>query len=86
MPCTDRFADMWMPFVIQPCLEDNGVCRPLETLERIKGISWEKEGICSSCVEEKQQEWEEEQNAVWRKLGEWIGEHPPEDDPPFRSL
>ncbi|TFK18860.1 hypothetical protein FA15DRAFT_674944 [Coprinopsis marcescibilis] len=72
MGCTDRFADMWMPCVIQPSFEDDGVYKPLETLEKIKGINWVKEGICEACAEEKRQEWTEEQDKVWVKLDEWI--------------
>ncbi|KAK0490629.1 hypothetical protein IW261DRAFT_1617538 [Armillaria novae-zelandiae] len=59
MDCTDVFADKWMPLVIQPALDDDGVYKPLESLERIKLIDWEKEGLCASCVEDKKVEWTE---------------------------
>ncbi|EAU86061.1 hypothetical protein CC1G_07140 [Coprinopsis cinerea okayama7 len=75
MPCTDRFADLWMPYVIQPSLENDGVYKPLETLERIKSIDWEKEGLCPECVAEKREEWTEEQKTAWEKIEQWIDSH-----------
>lgn len=72
MACTDRFADMWMPRVIQLSFEDDGVYKPLETLERIKRIDWEAQGVCPSCAAEKRQEWTGEQETVWQKIDEWI--------------
>jgi hypothetical protein len=72
MACTDVFADMWMPLVIKPALEDDGVYKPLETLERIKSIDWAMEGLCASCVIEKRQEWTKEQYTVWRLIDGWL--------------
>lgn len=61
-----------MPLVIQPALGDNGVYRPLETLERMKNIDWSNAGLCQSCVREKRDEWTEEQNVVWRMMDVWL--------------
>ena len=61
-----------MPLVIKPALEDVGVYKPLETLERIKSIDWATEGLCASCVIEKRQEWTEEQYTVWRLIDGWL--------------
>ncbi len=72
MECTDVFADKWMPLVIQPALEDDGVYKPLETLERIKGINWIGEGLCVSCCDEKKTEWTEEQANVWDLIDTWL--------------
>ena len=58
MACTDVLAEKWMPLVIQTALEDNGLCRPLETLERIIAIDWENEGLCAECVKEKRKSGE----------------------------
>lgn len=72
MACTDVFADTWMQLVIQPALNDDGVYKPLETLERMKSIDWAKEGLCPSCVVEKREEWSEEQRTVWRLMDSWL--------------
>ena len=73
MACTDVFADTWMRLVIQPALEDDGVYKPLETLERMRGVDWAKEGLCESCVREKMEEWRGEQEEVWRLMDKWLG-------------
>ena len=62
--CTDVLADTWMDLVISPALMDGGVGRPLETLERMKNIPWADKGLCAECVQEKAQEWTEEQENV----------------------
>ena len=72
MACTDVFADTWMKLVIQPALDNDGVYKPLETLDRMKSIDWEKEGLCPSCVVEKREEWSEEQRTVWRLMDGWL--------------
>ena len=72
MQCTDVFAEYWMPYVIQPSLEDDGVYKPMESLERIKNIDWEKAGLCPECAVEKRKEWSEEQEMVWNLIDEWI--------------
>ncbi|KAG6828910.1 hypothetical protein H0H92_006361 [Tricholoma furcatifolium] len=72
MACTDVFADTWMRLVITPAIENNGVYKPLETLERIKGIDWEKEGLCEACVKEKNEEWSEEQQNIWKAMDAWL--------------
>lgn len=72
MACTDVFAEKWMPLVIQPALDDNGLCRPLETLDRIIGIDWAAEGLCAECVREKTDEWRGEQRAVWEAMDRWL--------------
>lgn len=61
-----------MPLVIQPALGDDGVYKPLETLGRIKNIDWAKEGLCSSCVQDKKLEWTEEQDNIWRLMDVWL--------------
>lgn len=73
MACTDVFADTWMSLVIQPAIENDGVYKPLETLELMKGIDWEKEGLCPSCVKEKHEEWTDEQMNVWKAMDAWLG-------------
>ncbi|KAJ7773380.1 hypothetical protein B0H16DRAFT_1512145 [Mycena metata] len=73
MACTDVFADTWMTLVIQPAIDDEGVYKPLETLERIKHIDWTAAGLCSSCVLEKKAEWTEEQQTIWRLMDRWLG-------------
>ncbi|KAI0808016.1 hypothetical protein C8Q74DRAFT_108439 [Fomes fomentarius] len=72
MACTDTFAEKWMPLVIQPALDDNGLCRPLETLDRIIAIDWAKEGLCAECVKDKTEEWRAEQRDMWAKIDEWL--------------
>lgn len=72
MECTDVFAGNWMSNVIQPAIDTDGVYRPLETLQRIKEIDWEKLGLCSSCVAEKKQEWSEEQRSIWNLMDSWL--------------
>ncbi|TFK82510.1 hypothetical protein K466DRAFT_666465 [Polyporus arcularius HHB13444] len=72
MACTDVLAEKWMPLVIQTALDDNGLCRPLETLERIIAIDWEKEGLCAECVKDKREEWRGEQRDVWARMDEWL--------------
>ena len=77
MACTDVFADTWMKLVIQPALDNDGVYKPLETLERMKSIDWDQEGLCPSCVMEKREEWSEEQRTVWKLMDSWLGLTPP---------
>jgi len=72
MACTDVFADTWMKLVIQPAIDDEGVYKPLETLERIKGLDWAGAGLCNACVSEKNAEWTEEQQVVWRLMDQWL--------------
>jgi hypothetical protein len=72
MACTDVFADKWMPLVIQPSLDDHGVCAPLETLDKIKKVDWAQEGLCGSCLTDKVQEWTEEQDTIWEKMDGWV--------------
>ncbi|KAI0672630.1 hypothetical protein C8Q78DRAFT_1020489 [Trametes maxima] len=72
MACTDVFAEQWMPLVIQPALDDNGLCRPLETLERIIAIDWAAEGLCGECVQGKREEWRGEQRDVWERIDGWL--------------
>ena len=45
MAYTDLLAGTWMARVIAPTLEDGGVYKPLETLERMKGVAWKQEGV-----------------------------------------
>lgn len=73
MACTDVFADTWMPLVIQPAIENDGVYKPLETLEEMKDIDWTKHGLCESCVREKYEEWTEEQGNIWLAMDKWLG-------------
>ncbi|KAH9851060.1 hypothetical protein C2E23DRAFT_886809 [Lenzites betulinus] len=72
MACTDVFADKWMPSVIQPALDENGLCRPLETLEQIIAIDWAAEGLCEECVRDKREEWRDEQKDVWARIDGWL--------------
>ncbi|PPQ64808.1 hypothetical protein CVT26_002640 [Gymnopilus dilepis] len=72
MACTDVFAETWMPLVIQPAIADDGVYKPLETLQRMKEIDWAKHGLCESCVVEKREEWTEEQRTVWNLMDTWL--------------
>jgi hypothetical protein len=74
MACTDVFADTWMSLVISPAIENDGVYKPIETLERIREIDWGKHGLCSACVEEKREEWAGEQEAVWNMIERWLKE------------
>ncbi|KAF7312395.1 BTB domain-containing protein [Mycena indigotica] len=72
MACTDVFAGTWMKLVIQPAIEDDGVYKPLETLERFKSVDWAQAGLCGACVLDKHTEWTEEQKAVWTAMDEWL--------------
>lgn len=72
MACTDVFAEKWMPLVIQRALDENGLCRPLETLEEIIAIDWAAEGLCEECVRDKREEWRGEQRDVWARMDEWL--------------
>ncbi|TFY52228.1 hypothetical protein EVJ58_g10135 [Rhodofomes roseus] len=73
MACTDVFAEQWMPLVIQPALENSGLCRPLETLQTIIDLDWKAQGVCEECVRDKREEWKEEQGTVWEKMNGWLG-------------
>ncbi|PSR82598.1 hypothetical protein PHLCEN_2v6031 [Hermanssonia centrifuga] len=73
MACTDMFAEKWMPLVITPALETNGLCSPIETLRKIQKIKWEDEGLCIECCKEKREEWEGEAKSIWDKLDGWLG-------------
>ncbi|KAF8902802.1 hypothetical protein CPB84DRAFT_1775476 [Gymnopilus junonius] len=72
MACTDVFAETWMPLVIQPALEDDGVYKPLETLQRMKEIDWAHHGLCQSCIVGKREEWTDEQRTVWNLMDTWL--------------
>lgn len=72
IPCTDVFADTWMPLVIQPAIENEGVAKPLETLEQMKLIDWAGKGLCASCVVEKRAEWTAEQHTIWSMMDAWL--------------
>ncbi|EIW53294.1 uncharacterized protein TRAVEDRAFT_154698 [Trametes versicolor FP-101664 SS1] len=72
MACTDVFAEKWMPLVIQRALDENGLCRPLETLEEIIAIDWAAEGLCEECVRDKREEWRGEQKDVWARMDGWL--------------
>lgn len=61
-----------MPLVISPALQDNGLCRPIETLRMIQKVDWEAHGLCADCCSEKRAEWEDEIRDVWRRIDEWI--------------
>ncbi|KXN84523.1 hypothetical protein AN958_12392 [Leucoagaricus sp. SymC.cos] len=74
MACTDVFADTWMNLVISPAITSNGVYKPIETLEMIKGLDWAKHGLCATCVVEKHEEWSEEQQAIWNMIEKWLVE------------
>jgi hypothetical protein len=71
MACTDVFANTWMSLVIEPALDNGGVYKPLETLQDIIDIGWDKHGLCASCVNEKRDEWRREQQNVWAKMDQW---------------
>ncbi|KIY63777.1 hypothetical protein CYLTODRAFT_493629 [Cylindrobasidium torrendii FP15055 ss-10] len=72
MECTDVIADSWMSEVISPALANDGVYRPLESLDAMKQVDWKGLGVCDSCVKGKHEEWDVEADEVWRKLGGWI--------------
>ncbi|KDR69271.1 hypothetical protein GALMADRAFT_215272 [Galerina marginata CBS 339.88] len=72
MACTDVFAETWMPLVIQPAIENDGVYKPLETLQRMKKIDWAELGLCALCVEDKRAEWAEEQSNIWNLMDSWL--------------
>ncbi|KAF8663992.1 hypothetical protein AX16_000843 [Volvariella volvacea WC 439] len=72
MNCTDVFAEHWMELVIAPSLSDGGVYRAIESLERLKGIDWKGLGMCESCVKEKEEEWTEEQENIWKLVDGWL--------------
>ncbi|TFK47737.1 hypothetical protein OE88DRAFT_1636058 [Heliocybe sulcata] len=74
MACTDVFADKWMPLVIAPALASGGVGKPLETLQNIIEVDWEKEGLCAGCAALKRGEWREQQEGIWEKIGIWLAE------------
>ncbi|KAF5358131.1 hypothetical protein D9756_001166 [Leucocoprinus leucothites] len=74
MACTDVFADTWMPLIISPALESDGVYKPIETLEQMRSIDWGKHGLCPVCVEEKREEWRKEQETVWNMIEKWLEE------------
>lgn len=54
------------------CYFNGDVLRSSKALERIRRVEWEKEGICSECVESKRREWEDEAWKIWREMGEWL--------------
>ncbi|KAK1236377.1 hypothetical protein PQX77_000361 [Marasmius sp. AFHP31] len=74
MECTDIVADRWMSLVIAPALEGGGTGKPLEVLDAMKALNWEKEGVCGDCTRDKRDEWTEEQRTIWRLLDGWISE------------
>ncbi|KAK1235327.1 hypothetical protein PQX77_001455 [Marasmius sp. AFHP31] len=74
MECTDIVADRWMSLVIAPALEGGGTGKPLEVLDAMKALNWEKEGVCGDCTRDKRVEWTEEQRTIWRLLDGWISE------------
>ncbi|CAL1694594.1 unnamed protein product [Somion occarium] len=73
MACTDVFAETWMPLVIQPALENNGLCKPIETLQTIIDLDWKAHGLCEDCVRDKREEWRGEQEDIWKKMNTWLG-------------
>lgn len=72
MECTDALAGVWMTLVIQPAISNDGVYKPLETLESMKGLDLEKEGLCRSCTEDKRREWTDEQCSIWQMMDDWL--------------
>ena len=74
MECTDIVADRWMALVITPALENGASGKPLEFLETMKGLDWEKEGVCKACSDDKKDEWTEEQQKIWEFLDGCISE------------
>jgi len=74
MACTDVFADTWMDLVISPALEDDGVYKPIETLERLKQIEWAQRGLCAECMKDKREEWTGEQESIWALVEKWLEE------------
>lgn len=71
MECTGVFADQWMNMAIQPALEDSGVYKPLETLNKIQKVDWRSLGLCDACCEEKRREWEDEADDIWSRMVSW---------------
>lgn len=72
MACTDVFAETWMQLVIQPAIENDGVYKPLETLQKVIDIDWGYHGLCPPCVIDKRAEWQREQEDIWEKIDSWI--------------
>ncbi|KAF8633474.1 hypothetical protein AX15_001434 [Amanita polypyramis BW_CC] len=72
IPCTDVFADTWSPLISQPAIENEGMTKPLETLEQMKNIDWARHGLCASCTSEKRKEWSEEQHMIWKMMDSWL--------------
>lgn len=62
-----------MPLVISPALGNNGLCKPLETLQAIIELDWKEHGLCEECVQSKREEWKGEQKEVWDRLDSWLG-------------
>lgn len=73
MECTDVLAEKWMPLVIQPALNNNGLCKPVETLQTIMDLEWTSHGLCEDCTKDKRSEWRGEQEDVWEKMRVWVG-------------
>jgi len=72
MACTDVFADKWMKLIIEPAMANEGVYKPLETLEGFKSVGWEEAGVCEGCVAEKKDEWSGEQEHMWKAMDAWL--------------
>ena len=49
MACTDVFAETWMQLVIQPAIENDGVYKPLETLQKVIDIRSEERRVGKEC-------------------------------------
>lgn len=62
-----------MPLVIQPALENDGVYKPLETLQRMIDLDWAAHGMCAPCILEKREEWRNEQEDIWERIDGWLG-------------
>lgn len=82
MTCTDGFAEQWMAKVVQPTMENNGLCDAFGTLRKLRVVEWKAPGedgeeitvVCDECVSGQRDEWKAEAKNIWILLGEWINE------------
>lgn len=72
MACTETLATHWMDLAIKPAIQDGGVYKPFETLQKAQEVDWKTLGLCDECFKEKTNEWEEQADIVWTKIQQWI--------------
>lgn len=72
--CTDVFADTWSSLIAEPAIENDWLIRPLETLERMKNIDWQGQGLCASCTSTQRKEWTTKQYSIWNMMDGWLND------------